>query len=95
MYQVKSVKCGRQGCQKCPHPGYLYRYFKEDGKTRCEYLGKLEDIDFDKLLEMEEERLYWKYGFIRHTKERHKALEKIRLQIEGIKKLLNVDEKVR
>lgn len=87
MYQVKSVKCGKQRCQKCPHSGYLYRYFKEDGKTRSEYLGRVENIDFDKLLETEEERLNWKYGFIRQTKEKEKALTKIRLQIEAIKNL--------
>ena len=92
MYQVKSVKCGKQGCQRCPHPGYLYRYFKEDGKTRSEYLGRIENIDFDKLMETEEERLYWKYGSIRHTKEKEKALKKIRLQIESIKRLVIIGD---
>ena len=89
MYQVKSVKCGKQGCQRCPHHGYLYRYFKEDGKTRSEYVGRIENIDFDKLLETEEERLYWKYGSISHRKEKEKALKKIRLHLESIKMLMN------
>lgn len=93
MYQVKSVKCGRQECQRCPHPGYLYRYFKEEGKTRSEYVGRIENIDFDKLLEIEEERIYWKYGSIRHEKEKEKALNKIKSHFENIKLLLNLSIK--
>jgi hypothetical protein len=85
MYQIKAIKCGKRGCRKCPHPGYVYRYFKQDGKTRSEYLGKVENIDFDKLLKIEEEELYLKYGSIWHSEEKKKALDKILLQIESMK----------
>ncbi|MDP2788719.1 MAG: hypothetical protein Q8O46_01525 [bacterium] len=89
MYKVKSIKCGKQGCKKCPHPGYLYRFFKENGKTKAEYLGRIENIDFDELLKTEEVRINFKYGSVRVTTEKRKAMEKIRLEIEDIKKLAN------
>jgi hypothetical protein len=35
------VKCGKTGCTKCPHGPYWYAYWREDGKRRSRYIGKL------------------------------------------------------
>ena len=34
------VKCGKSGCQSCPHGPYWYAYRWESGKTRKRYIGK-------------------------------------------------------
>ena len=39
---AKYVKCGKEGCRKCPHGPYYYLVWKEDGKTKWKYLGKFE-----------------------------------------------------
>jgi hypothetical protein len=34
------IKCGKEGCTKCPHGPYYYAYYKKDNnKTRKKYLG--------------------------------------------------------
>ena len=37
------VKCGRDSCTTCPHGPYWYAYWREDGKRRSKYVGKLLD----------------------------------------------------
>ncbi len=37
---VKYVKCGKEGCRRCPHGPYYYLVWKEGGKTKWKYLGK-------------------------------------------------------
>ena len=37
---AKWVKCGK-GCKKCPHGPYYYLVWKENGKTKWKYLGKI------------------------------------------------------
>lgn len=37
------VKCGKDGCTKCPHGPYWYAYWREDGVRRSRYLGRLDD----------------------------------------------------
>lgn len=37
------VKCGKDTCNRCPHGPYWYAYWREDGKRRSRYVGKLED----------------------------------------------------
>ncbi len=37
----QSVKCGRATCTTCPHGPYWYAYWRENGKRRSKYLGKL------------------------------------------------------
>lgn len=37
------VRCGKQECTRCPHGPYWYAYWREDGKRRSRYVGKLED----------------------------------------------------
>ena len=37
------VRCGKDGCTKCPHGPYSYAYWTEDGKRRSRYIGRLLD----------------------------------------------------
>ncbi len=39
------VKCGRDSCTTCPHGPYWYAYWREDGKRRSKYVGRLLDED--------------------------------------------------
>jgi hypothetical protein len=35
------VKCGKASCTTCPHGPYWYAYWREAGKRRSRYVGKL------------------------------------------------------
>ena len=35
------VRCGKTECSRCPHGPYWYAYWREDGKRRSKYLGRL------------------------------------------------------
>lgn len=37
------VRCGKQGCTRCPHGPYWYAYWTEDGRRRSRYVGRLLD----------------------------------------------------
>jgi hypothetical protein len=37
------VRCGKQGCTKCPHGPYWYAYWTEAGRRRSRYIGRLLD----------------------------------------------------
>lgn len=37
------VRCGKDGCTKCPHGPYWYAYWTEDGRRRSRYVGRLLD----------------------------------------------------
>lgn len=39
-YRQERVRCGREGCAKCPHGPYWYAYWREGGKLRSRYIGK-------------------------------------------------------
>ncbi len=39
------IKCGKDSCTTCPHGPYWYAYWREDGKRRSRYLGRLLDED--------------------------------------------------
>lgn len=39
-YRQEEVRCGKQGCTRCPHGPYWYAYWKEDGRTRKRYIGR-------------------------------------------------------
>lgn len=52
MYQNKSIKCGKEKCNQCPHDGYIYVSFKLNNKTRTFYLGKLDKINESKIKEI-------------------------------------------
>jgi hypothetical protein len=37
------VRCGKSSCTACPHGPYWYAYWREDGRRRSRYLGRLLD----------------------------------------------------
>jgi len=37
------VRCGKQACSKCPHGPYWYALWREDGRRRSRYVGKLDE----------------------------------------------------
>ena len=39
-YRLEKVFCGK-GCKGCPHGPYWYGYWKEGGRTRSKYIGKM------------------------------------------------------
>jgi hypothetical protein len=39
-YRQEKVRCGKDGCNSCPHGPYWYAYWKEDGRTRKRYIGR-------------------------------------------------------
>lgn len=39
-YRQEQVRCGRDGCGTCPHGPYWYAYWREDGRTRSQYIGR-------------------------------------------------------
>jgi len=38
------VKCGKEACTKCPHGPYWYAYWREGGRRRSRYVGKLDGV---------------------------------------------------
>lgn len=41
-FRSEYVKCGKAGCRKCPHGPYWYAYWREAGKMRKRYVGKVD-----------------------------------------------------
>jgi hypothetical protein len=39
-FRQEMVRCGKEGCTRCPHGPYWYAYWREDGRTRSRYVGK-------------------------------------------------------
>lgn len=39
-FRQQNVRCGKEGCTRCPHGPYWYAYWREDGKMRSRYIGK-------------------------------------------------------
>jgi hypothetical protein len=39
-FRQEMVRCGKQGCARCPHGPYWYAYWREGGKMRSRYIGK-------------------------------------------------------
>lgn len=39
-YRCQHVRCGKEGCTRCPHGPYWYAYWREDGRQRSRYVGK-------------------------------------------------------
>ena len=46
-FRPQSVKCGKPDCRSCPHGPYWYAYWREDGKARSLYLGKLDEDEIE------------------------------------------------
>jgi DnaJ domain len=49
-YQLKYIRCGKKTCRTCPHGPYWYRFWKERGRLRCEYVGKVDPSFHEQLL---------------------------------------------
>ena len=49
-YRTQSVRCGKQ-CAACPHGPYWYAFWKENGRSRSQYIGNVLPADVRKLLE--------------------------------------------
>ncbi len=45
------VRCGKTTCGTCPHGPYWYAYWREEGRRRSRYLGKLDDMPGDEAAE--------------------------------------------
>jgi hypothetical protein len=41
------VRCGKDSCRTCPHGPYWYAHWREDGRRRSRYIGKLLDEETD------------------------------------------------
>jgi hypothetical protein len=39
-YRQQRVRCGKDGCTRCPHGPYWYAFWREGGRVRSQYLGK-------------------------------------------------------
>jgi hypothetical protein len=39
------VRCGKASCTTCPHGPYWYAFWREDGRRRSRYVGRLEDVE--------------------------------------------------
>lgn len=39
-FRQEMVRCGKQGCARCPHGPYWYAYWREGGKMKSRYIGK-------------------------------------------------------
>jgi hypothetical protein len=37
----QAVRCGKPGCNTCPHGPYWYAYWTEEGRRRSRYVGRL------------------------------------------------------
>lgn len=37
------VRCGKESCRTCPHGPYWYAHWRENGRRRSRYIGKLLD----------------------------------------------------
>ncbi len=39
--KIKSVRCNKEGCTKCPHKAYAYAQYRVGGKVTEKYIGKV------------------------------------------------------
>ncbi len=46
-FRQEMVRCGKEGCTRCPHGPYWYAYWREDGRPRSRYVGKTLPGDAD------------------------------------------------
>ncbi len=72
---AKYVKCGKDGCRKCPHGPYYYIVYREGGKVRWKYLGKV--IDSMKAEKKEKAKVIFER--LRQIQREKRELEKIDL----------------
>ena len=41
----RMVRCGKAACTSCPHGPYWYAYWRENGRRRSRYVGRLDDVE--------------------------------------------------
>jgi len=41
------IRCGKETCTRCPHGPYWYAYWREDGRRRSRYVGKLKEEEIN------------------------------------------------
>lgn len=46
-FRQEMVRCGKDGCTRCPHGPYWYAYWRDGGRTRSRYVGKTLPGDSD------------------------------------------------
>ncbi len=39
--QQRMVRCGKDECTSCPHGPYWYAFWRENGRRRSKYVGRL------------------------------------------------------
>ena len=49
-YRSQRVRCGK-GCASCPHGPYWYAFWKEDGRSRSQYIGGVLPAEVRRLVE--------------------------------------------
>ena len=50
VYRMQSVKCGK-ACAACPHGPYWYAFWKEEGRSRSQYIGNVLPAEVRQLVE--------------------------------------------
>ena len=53
-YRQQFVRCGRD-CAACPHGPYWYAYWKEEGRSRSQYIGRELPADVRRLVDARRE----------------------------------------
>lgn len=54
-YRRQHVRCGK-GCGSCPHGPYWYAFWKEQGRSRSQYIGNVLPAEIRRILAVEEGR---------------------------------------
>ena len=49
-YRSQTVRCGKD-CAACPHGPYWYAFWKEDGRSRSQYIGGVLPAELRQLVE--------------------------------------------
>ena len=52
-YRSQHVRCGKN-CSACPHGPYWYAFWKEDGRSRSQYIGGVLPAEIQRLLDASE-----------------------------------------
>ena len=50
-YRSQLVRCGKE-CSSCPHGPYWYAFWKEDGRSRSQYIGGVLPAEIRRLVEL-------------------------------------------
>lgn len=53
-YRSQLVRCGKE-CSACPHGPYWYAFWKEDGRSRSQYIGGVLPADIRRLIDVTDE----------------------------------------